>query len=384
MSRIFITGGTGYLGSYVLTRLLEDESVERLYLLSRAHDRDEGVAKLWKALQLHYGPDEFYEALGRVEIVSGDLHEPALGLSERTQAMLRRECDSVLHVAASLNRKSNKACFNANLRGTLSVVKLVRSIAEARGGLRRFGYVSTTAVSGKRRQELVTEDASIDWSLSDYDPYARTKKFAEHMIGELLDDLPTVIFRPPTVLGDSRFPETTQFEMVQFYCWMIGAPVVPIHPDTRLDFVPANFVGPAIAELFMKDSLRWDIYHLSAGAGSKTARQHDETFRAAGIRTPFLMPGLFGAVDGIAGTLANVPRGAVSLAATLMKVFLPYFTNDVVFDNRRVVEELGREPVPFTDYGVELYRWAGRVRFQYPYTPLPPRTRKDFVERASP
>lgn len=383
MSQLFITGGTGFLGSYVITRLLEDRSVERLFLLSRAADRDEGVAKLWKALQLHYEPDEFYAALDRIEIVSGDLHAPGLGLSDKAQGQLERECDSVLHLAASLNRKSNKACFNANLRGTLSVIKLVRSIADKRGGLRRFGYVSTTAVSGKRRQEVVTEDASIDWSLSDYDPYARTKKFAEHMIGELLSDLPTVIFRPPTVMGDSRFPETTQFEMVQFYCWMIGAPVVPIHPDTRLDFVSADFVGPAIADLFIKDSLRWDIYHLSAGLGSKTARQHDETFRAAGIRTPFLMPGLFGAVDGIAGTLANVPRGAVSLAASLMKVFLPYFTNDVVFDNSRVVEELGREPVPFTDYGVELYRWADKVRFEYTYEPLPSRTQKDFVQRAS-
>ena len=121
--------------------------------------------------------------------------------------MLRERCDSVLHVAASLNRKSSKACFNANLRGSLSVIKLVRSIAEARGDLRRFGVVSTTAVCGKRQHEVVTEDESIDWSRSDYDPYARTKKFAEHMVGELLDDLPTVIFRPPTVMGDSRFPE---------------------------------------------------------------------------------------------------------------------------------------------------------------------------------
>ncbi len=30
--------------------------------------------------------------------------------------------------------------------------------------------------------EVVTEDASIDWNRSDYDPYARTKKFCEHMV----------------------------------------------------------------------------------------------------------------------------------------------------------------------------------------------------------
>ena len=61
----------------------------------------------------------------------------------------------------------------------------------------------------------MTEDKSIDWDRSDYDPYARTKKFCEHMIRQLLPDVPLTIFRPSIVLGDSRHPETTQFDMVQ-------------------------------------------------------------------------------------------------------------------------------------------------------------------------
>lgn len=371
MTAAFITGGTGYLGSYVVADLLARRDVERVYLMTRTAEREAGIQKLWRAMQLHWDADRFYEALARIELVTGDLHAPDLGLSEAVRERLARECDSVLHIAASLNRKSSKACFNSNLRGTLSMTKLVREIAEARSDLRRFGYVSTTAVSGQREHQIVTEDESIDWSLSDYDPYARTKKFSEHMIRELLPDVNKVIMRPPTVMGDSRFPETTQFEMVRFYCWMIDSPAVPVHPDTRLDFVPADFVGGAIGELFSKDTLEWDCYHLSAGEGSLTARQHDETFRAAGIRTPFLVPSLQGAINGVAAQLAGAPRGAISLAASLMKVFLPYFTNDVVFDNSRVVKELGRTPTPFPEYAVDLYRWAKSVDFEYPHAPLP-------------
>ena len=44
------------------------------------------------------------------------------------------------------------------------------------------------AVAGKRSNEVVTEDRSIEWDRSDYDPYARTKKFCEHMMRELLPD----------------------------------------------------------------------------------------------------------------------------------------------------------------------------------------------------
>jgi len=383
MSAAFITGGTGYLGSYVVTDLIERGALDRLYLLTRGSGQDENIKKLWKALQLHWDADRFHAELPKIELITGDLHEPYLGLSERTRDRLADECDSVLHVAASLNRKSSKSCFNSNLRGTLSVAKLTRDIAEKRGGLRRFGYVSTTAVAGTREHQVVTEDEAIDWSLSDYDPYARTKKFAEHMIRELLSDLPIVIMRPPTVMGDSRFPETSQFDMVKFYTWMIDAPAVPIEPDTRLDFVPANFVGPAISELFTKPELAWDCYHLSAGTGAKTAREQDQTFARAGIRTPFFLPGMHGTINGIAAQLAGAPRGSVSLAASLMKVFLPYFTNDVVFDNTRVVTELGRAPAPFTDYCVDLYRWVKSVGFEYPYAPLPAKPSTASTTRVS-
>ena len=84
-------------------------------------------------------------------------------------------------------------------------------------GLRRYSFVSTVAVAGKRQNEVVTEDASIDWARSDYDPYARTKKFAEHMVNHLLTDVPHTIFRPAIVMGDSRRAETSQFDMVQAF-----------------------------------------------------------------------------------------------------------------------------------------------------------------------
>jgi nucleoside-diphosphate-sugar epimerase len=97
--------------------------------------------------------------------------------------------DSLIHCAASLNRKSEKQCLNVNLRGTLEVIQLARR-AQNRNGLRRYSHVSTVAVAGKRKNEVVTEDAAIDWSRSDYDPYARTKKFCEHMARRAQDDFP--------------------------------------------------------------------------------------------------------------------------------------------------------------------------------------------------
>ena len=142
--------------------------------------------------------------------------------------------DSILHCAASLNRKSEKQCLNVNLRGSLEVVQLALR-ARNQQGLRRFSHVSTVAVAGKRQNEVVPEDASIDWQRSDYDPYARTKKFSEYMVQQLLPDVPHTIFRPAIVMGDSRRPETTQFEMVQAFDLLVRLPVLPLRPDDRID-----------------------------------------------------------------------------------------------------------------------------------------------------
>ena len=61
----------------------------------------------------------------------------------------------------------------------------------------------------------------------------------------------------------------------------------------------------------------------------------------------------------------------MQITGALMKVFMPYITYDTVFDNSRVTSELGLQPVPFTDYCAELYLYARRVGFEYPYVELP-------------
>ena len=62
----------------------------------------------------------------------GDLTDKNFGLDDARYQKLVHSIDSIIHCAASLNRKSNKACFNVNLRGTLSVIKLARDASSWR------------------------------------------------------------------------------------------------------------------------------------------------------------------------------------------------------------------------------------------------------------
>jgi len=370
---IFITGATGFIGSYVVAGLLQRHADTRLSLLVRAKSQRDAERRLWKALQLHMGFDEFEAGLrDRCTLLLGDITEPKVGLDDDAWRSLAHTTDSVIHVAASLNRKSSKACYNVNLRGTLSVVKLAQQ-AHQHHGLRRFTDISTMAVAGVRVHDVVTEDRAIDWNRSDYDSYARTKKFAEHLICELLPDVSKLIFRPTTVLGDSRFPETTQFDMAMAFVWLAALPVLPFDEGWRMDIVPADYVGKAIVELHQRADNAHEAYNLSAGRASPAYRDILQALLDRGYGRPRrFVPSLGRPCETLAGLLMGTPRSwKVAYPASLMKVFFPYLLADTVYDNQRIVEALGEAPVPFTAYAYEYLRFAKEGGFRYPYRPWP-------------
>ncbi len=371
---IFLTGGTGYIGAHVAANLLDGHDAT-LNLLVRGRDPRDAELRLWHALQLHMPFPKFYDYLqAKIRIFRGDLTSPQFGLEPADYDKLVHTTDSVIHCAASLNRKSEKSCLNVNLRGTLEVLQLARR-SQYYHGLTRFSNVSTVAVAGKRSHEVVQEDRSIEWDRSDYDPYARTKKFCEHMVRELLPDVPLTIFRPSIVLGDSRYPQTTQFDMVRSFVFLAGLPVLPFRPYDKIDIVNVDFVADAISTLHMKPNPAHDTYHLSSGNGSQTFQELTKALAAEqDKRGPVFLPILGGTFGSIVNVLAN-RKGPVGHGAALMKVFLPYLNWNTVFDNTRVVDEMGRKPVLFSQYSLPLLRFSHEHNFEYPYQPWPESTK---------
>ena len=369
---IFLTGSTGYIGAHIAANLLKEHDAS-LNLLVRARDPQEAAVRLWRAFQLHMDFPRFYEFFQtRMRIFCGDLTGPKFGLPEDDYDRLIHTTDSIIHCAASLNRKSEKSCLNVNLRGTLEVVQL-GSRVEYYHGLRRFSHVSTVAVAGLRHNEVVSEDKSIDWERSDYDPYARTKKFCEHMIHQLLPHVPRTIFRPSIVLGDSRYPQTTQFDMVRSFVFLAGLPVLPFRPNDKIDIVNVDFVAGAVATLHQKENPQYDTYHLSSGTASQTFRELTAALAAARHkRGPLFLPFLEKPFSASVNLLSNY-RNSIGRGAALMKVFLPYLVWNTVFDNTRVTTELGRKPVPFSQYSYPLLSFSQQTKFSYPYQDWPAR-----------
>jgi len=191
------------------------------------------------------------------------------------------------------------------------------------------------------------------------------------MVREMLPDVQRTVFRPSIVLGDSRRPETTQFDMVRAFVFLAGLPLLPFRPGDRIDIVPVDYVADAVVTIHQKPHPAHEIYHLSSGTGAETFQQLTDALASArGSMAPFFWPGLEGPFRSIVERLAR-RRDNLGFSASLLKVFLPYLVWNTVFDNSRVVAELGRAPAPFSSYCVPLLRFARETRFRYPYRDWP-------------
>ena len=88
------------------------------------------------------------------------------------------------------------------------------------------------------------------------------------------------IFRPSIVLGDSRYPETTQFDMVKAFVFLAGLPVLPFRPNDKIDIVNVDFVADAIVDASSK--ARAALRHLSSFFGEWFADVPGSDRRAGG------------------------------------------------------------------------------------------------------
>lgn len=172
---VFVTGGTGLLGSHLLRALLQKgKTIKALY-------REKLPANLTK------------DELARIEWIKGDIFDTEL-LQEICSA-----CEEVYHCAGlvSFNPSRKKELFHVNVTGTAN---LVNACIESR--IRKLVHVSSVAAIGRKRDNMtVTEEEQWNEN-NNSSTYGKSKFLGElevwRGIGEGLN---AVIVNPVIILG---------------------------------------------------------------------------------------------------------------------------------------------------------------------------------------
>src|SRR3982074_3557998 len=136
---IFITGFPGFIASRLVRRLAGEGA--RFILLVHPNFLRAAAAEL-SQIAGETGVDP-----GNFRVVEGDITKPGLGLSVNELERARQETTTIFHLAAIYDLAvARGVASQVNVEGTLNVNLFAKSVAD----LRRYHYVSTCYVAGKR------------------------------------------------------------------------------------------------------------------------------------------------------------------------------------------------------------------------------------------
>ena len=194
---IFITGFPGFIAERLVERLATEQA--QFFLLVQSAFVNAAMQSVERISQAAgVGLENF-------AIVEGDITEPGLGIEPEDLEVIREETTDVFHLAAIYDLEVEKElAHSVNVRGTENVNELVLSIPN----LRRYNYISTCYVAGKRTGHILETDLEHDAGFRNH--YEETKYLAELSVEKLKSEAPVTIFRPSVVVGDSRTGETAK------------------------------------------------------------------------------------------------------------------------------------------------------------------------------
>ncbi|KAI0165050.1 large subunit of L-aminoadipate-semialdehyde dehydrogenase [Hypoxylon sp. FL1284] len=211
---VFLTGATGFLGSYLVKDILDRTSrdVKLIAHVRGVKDSSAALQRLRRSLQGYGLWSEAWE--NRLSAVVGDLSKPQLGIDNSTWQQLASEVDVVIHNGATVHWiRKYRDMMASNVLSTVDAMRLCNE-----GKPKAFCFVSSTSVldtdyyiklseeQTRTGQDSVMESDDMNGSRSGLGTgYGQTKWVSEQLVREAgKRGLRGSIVRPGYVLGDSQ------------------------------------------------------------------------------------------------------------------------------------------------------------------------------------
>lgn len=247
----FVTGATGFLGRFLVDKLLQRKG--NITVLVR-----KGSEKRLEAIAERMGWDR-----KRISVVIGDLSKPKLGLTPTQVKALSGKVTHFFHLAAIYDLAADaESQKTANVEGTRHALELAAAV---KAGC--FHHTSSIAAAGLTpgvfREDMFDEAEGLS------DPYFRTKHDSEGLVRKQTK-VPYRIYRPGAVVGHSKTGEIDKIDGPYYLFTLIKKlrqalpqwmPVLGIEGG-RLNIVPVDYVVDAMDHIAHKKGLDGHCFHL--------------------------------------------------------------------------------------------------------------------------
>lgn len=257
---VLLTGGTGFLGPFLLSNLL-GFSKARLRVLVRAPDPAAGRTRLleglWNARLLTHQCRHWIDQ--RVEVICGDVARPRLGLPDAQWMSLAAQVDTIVHNAAIVDYSLNyNEMRRANVAGTRELLNLALTTNR-----KRFHHMSSTIIFGwSVKERLLETDANGTMTGLDFG-YAQTKWAAEQLVLSARElGLDAKIYRPSFVTASTRGVGNQSDIVIRILAFMINNLVAP-KTINQISFLPVDIAANNMAALITDPDLDQSTFHVT-------------------------------------------------------------------------------------------------------------------------
>ncbi len=367
---VFMTGGTGFLGSHLAAELLMKGY--RIILLARASADATAEQRVHRLLDW-LGLEERYRE--HLEVVDGSLDARRFGLDKELYNRLLCEVGEIIHCASNTSFSEGKrpSIERTNICGMEHMLDFA-----ANGRVYFFHYVSTAYSAGARSGICLEEIAQ---PLKFTNVYEETKYRAERMAAERCrkEGIRYSIYRPSVVYGNSITGRSTRFNAVYYPVKTVlylrslftrdirecegenakkmgvtftanGSIYLPIRIATATDggvnLIPIDYFANAFTAI-MDESLESGIFHIVNRNLIKIEdlmRYTQKLFKIEGMEPCR------------AESFNDRPRNALEiLFDTYIDIYGPYMKDTRIFDDRRTQAILAPKGIVCPDFDYEIF-----------------------------
>lgn len=347
-----MTGVTGLVGSELLQALLDSGPDRRVIVLIRNPDKIPLMGQN-----------------ARITLVEGDITRPGLGLHSRTLSQIQKEATEIIHCAAEtrfgLPIEEARA---TNVRGTSNVLK----VASACKRLEKFAHLSTAYVAGRTTGQIA--EAPLPNHNGFVNTYQESKYEAEQLVFQAMSEIPAVIYRLSTIIGNSKTGCVRQYNYFHQILRLFARNVLPIAPGDlswQIDLISTDWSTSALAFLLECRFVPGEVVHVCAGAGNSprmsevkdTAldlfERHPLIQKWLPIRPPKFVP-LPEYEEYVQKSLQEGDNLLIEILR-LLNNFLPQMGINQCFDNHRLLTKLsgnGLTLPPFHSYFSKVINYS--------------------------
>lgn len=270
--KIFITGGTGFLGRNLINEIAPD--YDMIYVLTRNIQTD------------------IFQHLSNVTLVKGDITNPEIFFDLEQKKTISNEVNDILHAAAFYDIKAtHEECYLQNVLGTQNLLYFANKVKS----LKNFFYISTIAVCDD--QKYFCEEGNLPKRSNFSDHYSKTKYLAEAFIRETAAtrSFKCSIIRPGIIIGNSLTGVMDKVDGPYYFINALRAylpiikklKVVPFsyNPRSSMPIIPVDHCAHFIKLILLRsESLKdLDTFHLISNQIPSIREFLDDLFEIEGI-----------------------------------------------------------------------------------------------------